>query len=249
MMKYCCLALCLAGLFSANAPAAGKTATTSSGDWQAWFAEPTVRYGHNVLGDTPEWGQLCLRGAGSEACVTLPEHRVFEDIAPRLADVDRDGRLDAVVVESDFRLGAALAVYRLEADGSLQRIATPPIGTSYRWLAPIGIADLDANGDIEIAYIDRPHLARTLRVWRYVDGRLLEVASKPGYSNHRIGDAFIVGGLRICAGESTLMITADAFWSQIVATRFDGENLVSRDLGPLDSDADFERALQCDTGS
>jgi len=95
--------------------------------WVATFSGPTDRYGHAVLGSTPEWGKLCLTHRDANGCVTLPEHKVFEDIAPRLADVDGDGRLDAVVVESDAQAGASLVVYMLEPSGQLKRFANDPI--------------------------------------------------------------------------------------------------------------------------
>lgn len=238
---YFSFALAVAG----NLAAADKSATIRSNGWEATFSQPTMRYGHAVLGDTPEWGRLCLIGPDAKSCVTLPQRKVFEDIAPRLADVDDDGRLEAIVVESDAQYGAALAIYRLDSNGLLARTATPPIGTAFRWLAPVGIADLDGDGRVEIAYVDRPHLARVLRVWRYVEGQLVAVASKPGLSNHRIGDGFIVGGLRRCEGEPIWMITANADWSKVVATKFDGGRLVSESLGPLGDDADFDKAMQC----
>jgi hypothetical protein len=50
--------------------------------------------------------------------------------------------------------------------------ATPHIGSANRWLAPIGAADLDGDGRVEIAYVDRPHLARTLRIWRTFTRRM-----------------------------------------------------------------------------
>ena len=235
------MALVVAG----NLAAADTSATTQASGWEATFSQPTMRYGHGVLGDTPEWGRLCLNAPDAKSCVTLPQQKVFEDIAPRLADVDNDGRPEAIVVESDARYGAALAIYHLNSNGQITRTATPPIGTAFRWLAPVGIADLDGDGRIEIAYVDRPPLARLLRVWRYAEGQLVEVASKTGFSNHRIGDAFIIGGLRRCDGEPIAMITSNANWSKVMATKFDGDRLVSEDLGPLVDDADFDKAMRC----
>jgi hypothetical protein len=78
-------------------------------------------------------------------------------------------------------------------------VSSPPrrIGQRNRWLAPIGAADLDGDGRVEIAYVDRPHLARTLRVWRSrPGGTLTEIATATGLTNHRIGEAFITGGIR-----------------------------------------------------
>ena len=44
------------------------------------------------------------------------------------------------------------------------------IWLAFTLLAPLGAADLDGDGKIELAYIDRPHLAKILRIWRFDDG-------------------------------------------------------------------------------
>lgn len=215
----------------------------------AAYDEPTGRYAHGVLGDALEWGALrltvdkCTGCAASDirdVVIRLPETRVFEDLAPRLLDLDRDGLPEVVVVESDASLGARLAVY----DETGLVTATPFIGSAFRWLAPLGAADLDGDGAVEIAYIDRPHLARTLRVWRYRDRDLTEVASLSGLTNHRIGEAFISGGIREC-GEGPEVITADAAWARVIATRLIGGGLVARDIGAFDGQASFADALAC----
>ncbi len=230
-----CLALCL--WHPAHA------ASVAQGPWRAAFSEPTDRYGHAIMGDLPEWGRLCLSGPPGRACVTLPRTSVFEDIAPRLSDVDGDGALEAVVVESRFTEGAALVIYRLDGD-RLIRIATPHIGTRNRWLAPAAIADLDGDGRVELAYIDRPHLAKRLRIWRFEDGALVHVADEDGLTNHRIGEEFITGGLRDC-GAAREIVTANANWSRVMAARLERGRITTRDLGPF-TPANLARAMACD---
>lgn len=223
-------------------PVAAQTATTEAGEARATFSEPTFRYGHGIMGDLPEWGRLCLEVAGQGACVTLPQASVFEDMAPRLHDLDRDGAPEAIAVESTFTEGAALVVYRLDGN-SLQRIATPHIGTRNRWLAPAGIADLDGDGFVELAYVDRPHLAKTLRVWRYRDNALEPVAILAGLTNHRIGEEFITGGVRDC-GAGPEIITADGSWKQVLATRLVGSALEARVITGF-TQAAVKDALAC----
>lgn len=212
----------------------------------AGYSDATDRYGHGVLGDAIEAAGLRVEAGLQGPCdlaVLLPEHSVFEDTGPRIADLDGDGRNEVIVVETHRDLGAALAVYGLR-DGALAKIAaTPNIGRPFRWLAPVGIADLDGDGAVELAYVDRPHLAKTLRVWRFADGRLTEVAAQGGLTNHRIGEAFITGGIRDC-GAGPEMITADARWRRVVATRFDGAELISLRLAPFSADA-VAAALAC----
>ena len=215
----------------------------------AAYAEPTERYGHAVLGDEAEWGALRLTVdfcAGCETADTrellfrLPETRVFEDITPRVVDLDSDNLPEVVTVESDSARGSRLAVY--DAAGLIT--ATPFIGNSFRWLAPVGAADLDGDGKTELAYVDRPHLAKILRIWRYKDRTLAEVAALPGLSNHRIGEPYISGGLRDC-GAGPEVITADANWRQIMATTLADGVLSTRSVGPFNGRDSFARALDC----
>lgn len=121
---------------------------------------------------------------------------------------------------------------------------TPPIGRRHRWLAVVGAADLDGDGAVEIAYIDRPHLARTLRVWRYREGRLEQVAELDGLTNHRIGERDIAGGIRHCGGAPE-MIVADANWERLIAVTLTGGALNRRDIGPHLGRQSFANALAC----
>lgn len=217
----------------------------------ARYLEPTDRYDHGVLGDAVEWGALemvvdkCLGCEGTDVrtvLLRLPASRVFEDVAPRLIDIEGDGTQEVMVVETLIGSGARLAVY--EGGGGLVA-ATPYIGRNYRWLAPVGAADLDGDGFVELAYVDRPHLAKTLRVWRYVEPDLVPVVDLPGLTNHRIGEADIGGGLRDC-GDGVEMITADAAWSRVMATRLEDGALVSVDIGPYAGRTSFAAALACE---
>lgn len=204
------------------------------------YTAPTTRYPHGVLGDNVEYGRLNLRFADQPVQkITLPQDHVFEDVAPRLWDVTGDGLPEVVVIESDAGKGAALVVYG--PDGKLAE--TPHIGTRNRWLAPIAAADLDGDGHVEIAYIDRPHLAKTLRVWRFKDGALSQIAAVQGLTNHKIGWAFIAGGLRACDGPE--LITADANWRRIIATRFADGVLKHRDLGAYRGPESLDHATEC----
>lgn len=239
--------LCLAG---AGFATAADTITS------ARFIEPTTRYAHVVLGDDIEYGALEITVTNSAPqglliqpvykrsviTIKLPLDRVFEDLEPRIADVNFDGIAEVIVVESSVRTGAQLAVY----DSYGNKIAaTPHIGTRFRWLAPIGAADLDEDGHVEIAYIDRPHLAKTLRIWRYADGDLQEVTSLTGLTNHRIGEDFITGGLRNCdAGPELVVVDSD--WRNIIGVRFD-KGWVQRTLAPFSSSA-MKQVLSCSSG-
>lgn len=233
-----------------NMPAASGETKVS-----ARFTEPTTSYAHGVLGDAIEYGALEI-GVGtsissaarrkvdsskrSTVTIRLPEDRVFEDLAPRLADIDQDGLPEVIVVETQQHTGAQLAIY----DVNGQKIAaTPHIGTRNRWLAPIGAADLDGDGHVEIAYVDRPHLAKTLRIWRFENGTLTEIQSIPSLTNHKIGEDFISGGLRQCDGAPELIV-ANANWTRIISVSYQN-GWQTADLGPLNKRDDLTAALKC----
>ncbi|MEX3014581.1 FG-GAP repeat domain-containing protein [Gymnodinialimonas hymeniacidonis] len=216
----------------------------------AWYDGPTRRYAHGVLGDDIEGTRLHVYAETSissclDQSLTLPEELVFEDTAPRLADLDGDGTPEIIAVQSHQRLGAQLAVYRASEEGVGMDLlaATPFIGRSNRWLAPIGAADFDGDGVMDIAYIDRPHLARTLRIWRFEGDALTEIATLEGLTNHRIGEPFITGGVRDC-GDGPEMVTANREWTQVMVTRFEGGRLTARGIAPF-SAGNIEAALAC----
>ncbi len=183
----------------------------------ARLTQATDRYAHGVLGDALEWGGMRITGPAGTIEVTLPQTHVFEDVEARVLDLDGDGRAEVLVVETDMAKGASLAVY--DAEGKVA--ATPPIGATHRWLAPLGIGDLDGDGLPEIAYVDRPHLAMQLVIMTYRDRKLTEVARLSGVSNHRIGESTISGGFRDC-GQGGEVILANASWTQVMAVAMQG---------------------------
>ena len=250
-----CLGLALAGRAALaceadpfSRPQAVEGSRVENGGAAAAYENLTSRYAHGVLGDALEpetlrfWTpELSLRCGES---ITLDPLHVFEDIAPRLADLDGDDALEVITVRSHRSKGAQIAVYGLQ-NNHLKLIAeTPYIGRRNRWLAPIGAADLDGDGHVEIAYIDRPHLAKTLRIWRFRDGALTEVASQPGLTNHRIGEDFITSGIRDC-GEGPELVTVSGDWQRIIGSRLQDGRIASRDLGPFRPEARLQDVLAC----
>lgn len=212
---------------------------------QARYNGPTERYPHGVLGDAIEHDILTLTfSSGRRMSLQIASPLVFEDTEPRVVDLDGDGRAEVITVESHERLGGRLSVWGIR-DGQVQRItATPHIGTRFRWLAPIGAADLDGDGLVEIAYVDRPHLAKTLRVWRFEDDTLAEVASLLGVTNHRIGESDIAGGIRDC-GQGPEMVVANANWTRLMGVKFQNGMLTVADIGMHRDRASFANALNC----
>ncbi len=154
----------------------------------AWLTEATDRYRHGVLGDRLEAASVRVRDAeGAEFVLDSGDDAVFEDLVPRLADLDGDGRDEIIVVKSYLDSGAALAVIGL-GDAGLEVLAeTPAIGRPNRWLNPIGAADFDGDGAVEIAYVETPHIGGRLMIWEWRDGRLAREHAEAGFSNHAIG--------------------------------------------------------------
>ena len=211
----------------------------------AWYDGGTGRYRHGVLGDAIEPSILRVTSdAGCTYSVELGRPHVFEDIQTRLADIDQKPGDEVITIRSHQNYGAQIAIYQLGEGGLELFTETPYIGTSNRWLAPVGIADFNNDGDMDIAFVDRPHLATTLRVWTYRDGKMQEIVSRGGYSNHRIGEDFISGGIKTCEGK-TIMITADSGWRRILASTLENDLLNTTDIGPFDGAESFQKALQC----
>jgi len=207
----------------------------------AAYLDPTERYPHGVLGDTVEHATLELTLTdGTRRRFTLGGSDVFEDTEPRVVDLDADGAPEVIAVESGFEGGARLAVYGPQ--GVIA--ATPPIGQGFRWLAVAGAADLDGDGVTEIAYVDRPHLAKTLRIWRYENQSLTQVAALRGVTNHRIGEVDIAGGIRTCDGIPEVVV-ATADWRSVLAVRLEDGSLNARVVGPHRNRQSFATAMAC----
>jgi len=188
-----------------------------------------------------EWGGLDLTTApGKVLRIILPESRVFEDVTARLADLDGDGDREVIVVETDMARGAMLAVY--DAGGRVA--ATAPFGETHRWLAPAGIADLDGDGRIEIAYVDRPHLARELVVVRLDGTDLVELARLAGLTNHRIGDTAIRGGMRDCGTGPELRL-ANPDWTLAMRVVLRNGRLAAQPVGAISGPQGLDAALTC----
>lgn len=219
-------------------PAAARC-TAGDGQWitRACYDAPKADdlYRHDILGKTPEWSRLVVtlgpkgRAAGKGAALAFPTARghLYEDIAPHLADLDGDGRPEVITVETDHRRGARLLALFLDGRSA----GTAYIGTPRRWLAPIGAADFDGDGRAEFAYVETPHLGKTLKIVRLDANRLKLVAEAPGLTVHRVGDSTIEGQIASCDSRPTVL-ALNADWTRIMGTTLSGSRISPRDLGP-----------------
>jgi FG-GAP-like repeat len=157
----------------------------------AWLASPTARYPHSSMGSPVHAASLHVIGRdGKLASLQLPSQRVFEDLQPRLVDLDGDGRDEIIVIEADIERGAALVAYGLPTSGNKleERARSSYLGLPFRWLNPVGFADFDGDGKLDIASITTPHIGGTLTLYRYAPPRIEPFAKAMDVSNHQMGD-------------------------------------------------------------
>lgn len=155
---------------------------------EAWYAEPTRRYRHGILGDAIEAAALKVRTRfGQTVTLRLPRDQVFEDLTPRLADLDGNGTIEVITIRSSLTRGAALTIYGLNGPLLVQKKSTPFIGRANRWLNIAAIADLTSGSNLEIAVVVKPHIEGTLQVIEYPRGVAVPLGFAEKLSNHQIG--------------------------------------------------------------
>ena len=167
----------------------GFIATAASGDIrEAWYGQPTGRYAHGALGDDIEGGSLiAVLADGSRTEFVLPQSEVFEDITPRIADLDGDGANEIVAIRSSRTGGAAVAIYGLSNGDLVEHGAGSENGRANRWLNIAGILP-DGNGGRTVYAVRTPHIGGQLLALDYRNGRIVERNDIAGdLSNHAFG--------------------------------------------------------------
>lgn len=164
------------------------TAPTNATIVRAWYSEPTQRYNHGILGDSIEAGSLVVVTKSGEVLrYSLPKTQVFEDITPRLVDLDGDGTTEVITILSSVMQGAAIGIFHVR-NGKLQLAGqTKFIGLSHRWLNIAGIERYVGNKAPEIAIVVTPHIGGRLDLFQYSGGKLYRLITEHGFSNHFIG--------------------------------------------------------------
>ena len=177
---------------------------------RAWFTGGATRYAHGVLGDKIEGAQLVVETqAGIKLVAELPIYRVFEDLEPRLVDVNNDNKEEVLVVVSDQRQGASLVVYGVVNQELVPLASTPFLGQAYRWLNPLGIGDFDGNGNKDIALVATPHIGGLLRLYHFDGKDLIQFAEYSGVSTHFIGSTELGLGVVVIASPRDFLLVPD----------------------------------------
>lgn len=162
----------------------------------AWLGSPTSRYPHRALGSPTHAGSVhafvkARSGTWQPVELRLPPSRVYEDRVPRIVDLDRDGSEEIVLVEADLLRGAALVVLGIEhtdrGPALVERARSAFAGSPFRWLNPVGVADFDGDGRLDLAMVRTPHIGGELQLLHYRPPELVPYARALDVSNHRMG--------------------------------------------------------------
>jgi len=167
----------------------GYIAIAEAGDIRnAWYGQPTDRYDHGVLGDAIEGGSLVVVTEGREELeFVLPESQVFEDITPRIHDLDGDGTNEVIAIRSSQTGGSAVALYGVREGKLVELGASSENGQPNRW---INIAGIVGNGDgtATVYAVRTPHIGGRLFSLSYANGEVTESGTLAiDVSNHVIG--------------------------------------------------------------
>ena len=216
-------------------------AKSVNGRFYAQYAMPTSKYSHGVLGDQIEAEKLVVVRDSTFYELVLAENFVFEDIRPRLYDVDGDGDMEIITIRTDLTNGAGIAIYKIQ-DGEIREYSSiREIGKSNRWLNIVAIDDLDNDGIVEIVWIETPHIGGVLKIARISNGVLDVISEEAGYSNHGLGDR------NLCLSVLTDQMTSKVFYVpiqnrlKIVGFEFKDDELMK--VEEINLEVDFSESL------
>lgn len=164
-----------------------QISATQDSQWLAQYYLPTERYGHGILGDKIEAGGLVMYHDGTYYPYILEDNYVFEDLAPRMIDVNADGRPELLCIRSEVNSGAALVIYELRERSIRPYAWIEEVGTRFRWLNVVAVKDLDNDDTLDLVWIQTPHIGGILKSTNIAEGKMEVLDEMGGVSNHAIG--------------------------------------------------------------
>lgn len=176
----------------------------------AQYATPSTRYGHYALGKPHEYERLFVQTeSGKKLALELPWDEVFEDLAPRLVKLSEDSPQQILAIVSSVHEGGRLALIGIVGNQLKILAQSEPIGIPNRWLNPVGVADLDGDGQNEIAAVITPHIGGTLKIYQRKGNALVETADEYNFSNHAYGSPELRLSLPMHINGKTQLVVPD----------------------------------------
>lgn len=222
-------------LFAGNGYAEGIT--------EAWYADSTDRYGHFALGKPHEYAAITARtDRGDYLRFELPAGLVFEDLKPRIVNLGAGADKQLLTIVSGLDGGARLMILRQDGSVLVPAAQSEPIGAAMRWMNPVAVADLDGDGQVEIAAVITPHIGGTLKIFRLDGKRLVEIAALGGFSNHVYGSAELGLSTVVAVEGRMMLVVPDATRRHLRLVAFADGRLV--ELGDCAMDLPLNSALK-----
>jgi len=195
----------------------------------ARYVDPTMRYDHGVLGDKIEAGGLLVIKNKKEYYYKLDETFVFEDLQPRLKDVDNDGEIEFITIQTSVYFGASVYVYKIINEKLQLFVKSDFIGMSYRWLNIVAIDDFDNDGKVEIAWIQTPHIGGVLKIARIEDDSLQLLDEKDGVSNHQYGSRNLCLSAVTTFNDSKYLYVPNNPHNAMIGFSFRNDHIIAQD--------------------
>ena len=154
-------------------------------------AVPSRRYKHAVLGDDIEPTEIHAYRFNNKSLKFMAKYSatksgVFETIGTLSSDLDKDGKQEILVTQSDSDSGAAHLVLGMKEGKFTLKARSSAIGTGNRWSHLLGVFYIDGNAP-KILAVETPHLSGFLLALRLSGKRLRERARIAGVTTHSIG--------------------------------------------------------------
>lgn len=212
----------------------------------ARYVDPTMRYDHGILGDKIEAGGLLVVKNEKEYYYRLDTNFVFEDLQPRLKDVDNDGEIEFITIQTSLQLGASVAVYKIIHDELVLFVHSNYIGSVHRWLNIAAIDDLDNDGNTEIAWIQTPHIGGVLRIGSIEGNSLIILDELAGVSNHQNGSTNLCLSVVTNSNNYKRLYVPNDPHDAVIGFRFQNGHLIPQDTVFLKIDTNKPLFMQYD---